>query len=58
MFEVIESEQYSKLHILTHPIWYDDVEQDKTSKVKTYLDRKSLSIKEEIKILIPDFEIK
>lgn len=35
--EIIESEQYNKLHILTHSFWYNDIEKDIQTSVKEFV---------------------
>lgn len=51
--EVISSEKHEKLHILTHPIWYDDISKTKEEKIKTFLETQKERIYNEIQIIVP-----
>ena len=36
--EIINSNKYEKLHILTHPFWYEDKEDTMKNKLKKFLE--------------------
>lgn len=54
--EIINSNVYNQLHILTHPFWYSNVEETMKEKLKKFLDKaieeRYISLNENIK----DFE--
>jgi len=56
VWEVIECGEYNKLHVLTHPIWFDDNVLEKKEKVQNYLSKKKLDVFDEIKIIVPRIE--
>ena len=37
VLDIIRSEQYDKLHILTHPIWYNEVEENIHDTIKRFV---------------------
>ena len=41
-FEVISSNEYDKLHILTHPFWYDDLNNSTRAKLLEFIDKASI----------------
>lgn len=52
-FEVISSCQYSKLHILTHPIWYDEDLLLKEKKLFNFYKKKKAKLRLEINTIAP-----
>ncbi len=37
--ETVNCGKYDKIHILTHPIWYTEKEEDITERLQQFLDR-------------------
>jgi len=53
VWEIIASGEYNKLHVLTHPIWYDTELLKKEEKVKNFLIQKKEESFENIKVIVP-----
>ncbi len=51
---IIKSKKYSRLHILTHPFWYEKNINSKNNKITYFIDKKIYSIYELMKIIVPD----
>ena len=43
VLDIISNEEYQKLHILTHPIWYNQMGKDFTTTLKQYIDDETLN---------------
>lgn len=56
IFEIIESEEYSRLHILTHPFWYEDRVRDKKDKVEEYIHNYENKCYKEMKVVVPELD--
>lgn len=53
---IIASNEYNKLHILTHPIWYDKNVISKAEKIKKHLENKKKNLYKGIKVIVPKIE--
>lgn len=51
--DVITSGNYNKLHILTHPIWYDEGIKSKEEKIRIFLLKDKEETYEEVSIIVP-----
>lgn len=56
--DIVCSGKYKKLHILTHPIWYDFYNIDKQEKVLNYLKTKKQNTFNEVSIIVPGIDKK
>ena len=56
VFQVIRSRAYGKLHILTHPFWYNTVELSTAEILRKYLSDKNDEMYVEISLNIRDIE--
>ncbi len=56
--EIISSNRYDKLHILTHPIWYDNKLKSKEEKIKSFLCSNKEKLFNEVKTIVPGIEEK
>lgn len=52
----IMREGYNRIHILTHPIWYETEIKTKNEKVNKFIKEKEWEVFQETKIIIPDLE--
>lgn len=56
--EILDSGKYDKLHILTHPIWYDEKKVFKEDKILKLLNENKKRIYSEVNKIVPGMEDK
>ena len=54
--EIIDSEKYSQLHILTHPFWYSEKMESMEEKLEQFLKLATKERYESLEENIRDFE--
>lgn len=56
VFEIIESENYNKLHILTHPFWYEEQVKDKKDKIENHIHSFVDKCYREMQVVVPELD--
>lgn len=53
VLDIIESQTYDKLHILTHPFWYNDTEISKEQTVNTFINANNKQCMRKMSPIVP-----
>ena len=56
VFDIIRSGDYSRLHILTHPFWYEEQVREKKEKVEEYINIHRTKCYREMKVVVPELD--